>query len=107
MTLREVCKREVLRLSGLPFFPAEPLAVKELVDALAEIASDASHARRTIDELVIGDRCPMPLDIRRVGHSLRPPAPNPHAGCRDCGGTGWVHVVVRGYSAVRECQREA
>jgi hypothetical protein len=63
---RPSAKLQVRRLSGLDFFPADDVAVEELISAALE-AENHEACRKAFDSLIYdANRCPTPGDIRRV-----------------------------------------
>lgn len=63
-------RQQIRRLSGLSFFPTDPVAVKEMVVALRDVAKDEAAARATVDELLAAaTECPKPAEIRRAVHA--------------------------------------
>ena len=108
MVTREFCASQILRLSGLPFYPVEDAAAFELLQALEEHTDTAEHAKAVIDELLYScERCPIPADIRRVCLEKRPARPNGHEICARCGGSGWVIREVGGYEGAAKCEEIA
>jgi len=69
MITDDEARSELLRLSGLDFFPREVAALKEL--RLAIQASDTMEiAKRVIDEwLARSPECPKPVDLRLAAHA--------------------------------------
>jgi hypothetical protein len=71
---REICKAQIMRLSGTGGFPnpAENReALKELIDTMEAVTSTEAEARRIVDECLQSSRfCPAPFDLRNVALGL-------------------------------------
>lgn len=92
-------RQQIRRLSGLSFFPTDPIAVKEMVVALRDVANDEAAARTTIDGMLAAcTECPKPAEIRRAVHASVTAAakdytvPGPTR-C-ECGDSGFKRKVV-------------
>lgn len=92
---------QVRRLQCLRFFPGDPLAIKELVVALREGASEESTASSVLDDFLASSReCPVPADIRRAIFARQEkaweqeqpeqPVPSKSKYCSTCKGNGMV-----------------
>lgn len=68
-------KNQVRRLQSLKFFPQDPVAIRELVNALRCAATEAI-ATEAVDEFVrtLTD-CPVPADVRRSVFAKEPEEP--------------------------------
>lgn len=90
---------QIERVLGLPYAPVpdkssvDDTAIAELCKALIGSTRDLQHAKATIDELMRGERCPVPRDIYSTASSLAPEAQPRN--CERCHGTGWEHRKVR------------
>lgn len=94
---------QVERLSCLPRYPDLDAGRAELIRALKESARSESHARRTIDALVRGERCATPGEIRDTAWSLLTDNERNTVGCDRCGGTGFISFVRNGYDCAAPC----
>jgi len=66
MISEDLAKDQVLRLSGLDYFPLEPKAAQELVLAAMDAKTD-DVCKKAFDSLCHDAvRCPVPADIRRM-----------------------------------------
>lgn len=99
--------QQVLRFSGLDFYPKGP-GLRELVLAMQSAKSEASARNATDSFLSEITVCPKPAEIRRALFDLSTekewiPEENSRGGCGRCGGSGWVHerrlVHVPSYGA--------
>lgn len=88
---------------GLPFFPTESKAVRELIAALAESTETDTEARKVVNEILReADQCPTPAAIRRCAESLRAGKPRHYLGCEHCE-RGFIHRVINGYECSEAC----
>lgn len=99
MITEQIAKRELKRISGLSFFPTEPVAVKELVKAL-QLAETEAVAETAINEIL--ETCtdtPKPSEIRAFvfafGETERSKRDSVRAACTECGGSGFRQAQVR------------
>lgn len=100
---RKHCKGQIMRFSGLPFFPLTEEGLRELVDALERWTLTEAHATAVVDELSEeSQRCPTPASIRGVAYAKRPPSPS--NGCSVCRGAGFViHEHGDGITSAAPC----
>lgn len=102
-------RQQIRRLSGLSFFPVDPVAAKEMVVALRDVAKDEAMALAVIDDLLAtATECPKPADIRRAVHSKGAAkekdyaVPNPTE-CLVCSDTGFKLEVVERNGEKYDC----
>lgn len=101
---REYAKAQLMRLAGKTGWPREIEAIRELVSALETHASDEKHAKSCVDSFSFySDRCPSAADICSELFTTGPGLLNRHAGCENCNGMGFIHVVIDGYSCAAPC----
>lgn len=99
MIERDIAKRCLARLTGLPRYPKDnSLALKELIKAF-ESCHTPEHAATVVEELLREcDFAPTPAAIYRTVRNTASPATRPE--CESCEGTGFM-IVER----VREGRR--
>lgn len=78
MISRNYAKGIVAAFSGMPFYPSAPEALTELINAVERFAESETHANSIKDELIYGDRCPTPGEIRATALSTKPKAEDFH-----------------------------
>lgn len=91
---------QVRRMSGMKYFPADEIAVLELVEA-ACTARTEEICRSVIGDIVQGQQeCPKPFDIiaatraanvRWLDEQAKSENPQKEP-CSHCSDTGWIHV---------------
>jgi hypothetical protein len=90
---RRACQDAVSEWSHMGRYPApeDIVGKRQLIDAVQRWAADDAHAeeiaRRLLDTCKF---CPVPADIREAASAVRPLGTNSSAGCKRCGGTGWI-----------------
>ncbi len=93
---RTFAKKQITRLSRIPFFPADESAISDMVDALQCSLSEniaESVVSAFVEESTASSRCPTAGDLRRavlaraVNRAKMPK-------CRVCDSTGFVVVFV-------------
>ncbi len=82
---------QIMRFSGLQYFPAYPQGVKELRDTLKAVAGSAARAARIVAR-VLDDRetCPTPKDLKAVAAVIVEAEDSAPGSCSDCKGQPWV-----------------
>lgn len=104
-----VAKREVARLSQLPYPPQFVEGWQELADALAEVAISEAHAKGTITRICRDFKgCPSALDIQHVAWQLIEPevaeaTQKRLEACPHCGGSGWIVKRRGNYEGAERC----
>lgn len=90
---RKECGVQLRRLSGLPNFPTDKIAVNELVATMLESCRDAQHALETVDGLRnVLEFAPRPVDIiDQAALVVVPVREFPH--CAVCNGSGIAPAV--------------
>jgi hypothetical protein len=84
-------KKLIHRLNGLPGYPKRSDGEAELVTALMESAQTIQIAQAVIDSLAQhGERCPLPLDIRRECRCKHEAQDTRRKNCELCGGIGFT-----------------
>ena len=90
---------QVMRMSGMKYFPREGGGVGELVLAAAS-ADTELNCWIAISEFTESEQeCPTPADVRRTIQRLKKPVERKT--CETCGGTGFM-LVRRKYAGDRE-----
>ncbi len=72
MISRDYAKTIVAAFSALPFYPSQREAIVELINAVERFAESETHANTIKDELIYGDRCPTPGEIRATALATKP-----------------------------------
>ena len=98
---RDICKSEIMRLSGMGNFPdpkENKEALRELVDTLASITFTQAEAKRIVSECLQASRfCPTPFDLRNMAADIRAKSNTwtPHVGkcsAGQCDGHGFAQA---------------
>lgn len=77
MIPKQFASQQILRTSGLRFFPSSQTAIDELIDALRQAAKDESEAREAITSWIRNNReAPTPYDLYELSRK-HPPATLP------------------------------
>ncbi len=102
LSLKEHCLEQLQRVNKLRGFPDNRLAIEDYCCALL-VADTYEAVTRTMDEVVSMSEsfCPSAATLRRIAYEQS--EKNDFAGCADCQGTGWRHVIRGAYSGVTEC----
>lgn len=100
----EFAGKQIKRMAQMKGYPREEEALKELVKALQNCASEAqakSVIAGYVEQATSETPCPWPGDIRRAIKSLQEES-RPDPLCQLCEG-GWVLCKRAGYSAAERC----
>jgi hypothetical protein len=103
---KQTASAQILRLTGLRFFPKDDRkALEELIAALAQSAKTPEHAKAVIDAwLHDSAEVLVPAQIYQLAQRL---APEETASCSRCDGTGFINTTIRhrgeSYPAVEPC----
>jgi hypothetical protein len=102
---REFARQQIRRLSGLAFFPQEPEAIGELIDALLTAPNETAAADFVRDWLRVEVECPKPAHIHTA---FNPPSVAPFKSvaeyaCAACSDTGWNIVERAGAEYAQPC----
>jgi hypothetical protein len=84
---------QVRRLRGLPGWPSDDGT--ELINALTAAAVSLPHATAVIDGALDScERCPVPVDLRRIANESKPQFATKQR-CSVCTGSGWISDGMR------------
>lgn len=100
---RELAKGYIGRLCGLPFPPPLFEGWTALIDSLARVSEDESHAEKIVDSFKGAERCPSVGDIEKVAWETRSRDRRPDSQCPRCGGTGFRIIERRGLTGAERC----
>ena len=82
---------QILRLSGLHFFPRNEKAREELINALASVSRDVAHAGGIVSKwLESSPNAPTPADLWQLGRTTDREENPRYWTCSNCNGTGWA-----------------
>lgn len=101
MITTQQANAQILRLSGLPGYPAAPEAQEELIETMRETAQDTTHADRMVRAWQQKSRfAPAPYDLYEIAReTTKSTHQGPRRSCELCDGTGWcAGYVLRTWS---------
>lgn len=88
-------KKELMRMSGLAFFPSDQSAGKELLESIKS-AHSTEIARRAVSDWIAEQReAPKPSEMRRLISGLNQSALEKRKKCPACSGTGSLTAYYR------------
>jgi hypothetical protein len=101
---RKFVAEQIARLSGKSFAPTEPIAVREVVNAVLDSCESPAHCRRVVDQLVREPgNFPEPAVFRAVAEATRSLRSQPDPECLKCSGVGQITTVRGGEYRTFNC----
>lgn len=93
LDIEKEAKEQLKRISHLPGFPKEALAIRDYIAAVCSLG-DAGEVESLISDIVLGDwqRSPTAREIRTMAHSRAEQKRQNTASCSKCEGVGVVTV---------------